>query len=68
MAKITLKAARVNAGLTQKEAAKRLNVGNKTMWAWEQGKTMPKVNKIDAICDLYGVSYDDIIFLPTNPL
>lgn len=68
MAKITLKAARVNAGLTQKEVAKILNVSNKTVWAWESGKTMPNVNKIDAICNLYSMSYDDIIFLPTNSL
>lgn len=68
MAKITLKAARVNAGLTQKEVAERLKVSNKTVWAWEVGKTMPNVNKIDAICNLYGMSYDDIIFLPDNPL
>lgn len=68
MGKITLKAARVNAGLTQKEAAEKLNVSNKTVWSWECGKAMPNVNKIDAICSLYGMSYDDIIFLPSNPL
>lgn len=68
MSKITLKAARVNAGLTQKEAAEKLNVSNKTVWAWECGKAMPKVNKIDEICELYGRSYDDIIFLPCNSL
>lgn len=68
MGKFTLRAARVNAGLTQKEAAEKLNVSNKTVWSWESGKTMPNVNKIDAICSLYGMSYDDIIFLPSNPL
>lgn len=68
MAKITLKAARVNAGLTQKEAAEKLKISNKTLCAWECGKTMPNVNKIDDICELYGRSYDDIIFLPINSL
>lgn len=62
MPKISLKAARVNKGLTQKEAATALGVGNKTLCMWENGVSMPKADKIDAICDLYGVPYDNIIF------
>lgn len=65
---ITLRAARVNAGLTQKEAAAKLNVSNKTLWNWETGVRVPNINKVKAICELYGMSYDDIIFLPNNPL
>lgn len=68
MVKITLKAARVNAGLSQKEAAKKLNVSNKTLHSWESGKTFPAAHKIDALCDLYGISYDNIIFLPNDSL
>ena len=68
MSRFTLKAARVNAGLTQKEAAKKLGVSNKTLWSWENGVSMPKADKIDAICALYAVSYDNLIFLPSNPL
>ena len=66
MPKLTLKAARVNTGLSQKEAAKKLKVSNKTLSNWEKGTTMPRPNKIDAICELYGVSYDVLIFLPTK--
>lgn len=66
MPQITLKAARVNIGLSQKEAAKRLKVSNKTLCNWEKGVTMPRPDKIDAICELYGVSYDNLIFLPTK--
>ena len=62
MPKITLKAARINAGLTQKEAAKALNVSNKTLCSWENGISMPKADKIDAICELYAVPYDNLIF------
>lgn len=60
--KITLAAARVNAGYSQKEAAKLLGVSNKTVWQWENGVTMPTVEKINAICALYSVSYDNIDF------
>lgn len=68
MSRVTLKAARVNAGYTQKEVAKMLKVSNKTVSLWECGKTMPKINMVNSICSLYGMSYDDIIFLPNGSL
>lgn len=66
MLKITLAAARVNAGLTQKQAAKNLNVSNKTLNNWENGRAIPKANKIDEICALYRIAYDNIIFFDSN--
>ena len=68
MAKITLKAARVNVGLDQKTAAKKLKVSNSTLGNWERGISAPKQDKIDLICSLYNVNYDDLIFLNANPL
>ena len=58
--RITLKAARVNTGLTQDEVAKALCVTKKTVSSWENGKTVPNIDKIDALCALYGRKYDDI--------
>lgn len=60
MVKMSLKSARVNAGYTQESAAKELHVSKKTIWSWENGKIIPKIDKIDPICSLYGVNYDDI--------
>lgn len=68
MDKITLKAARVNKGFTQAEAAARLNVTKKTLGSWENGKTIPKVDKIEAICSLYNVSFDSLFFVKNNAL
>ena len=68
MLKITLAAARINAGFSQKEAAKRLKISNKTLCKWEKGLSQPTPNKIDVICNLYGVSYDNLNFLPNNSL
>ena len=68
MLKISLKAARVNANLSQKKAAEELGVSNNTLGDWENGKSYPKVDKIPAICELYGVEYDNIIFLPNDSL
>jgi transcriptional regulator with XRE-family HTH domain len=68
MVKISMRAARVNAGLSQKEAAIRLGVSNKTIGNWENGITFPPADKIPAICELYGVPYDQINFLPNSSL
>lgn len=57
---MTLKAARVNANMTQMQVAEQLNVSKKTVCSWENGKTTPKLDKIEPICKLYGVTYDDI--------
>jgi transcriptional regulator with XRE-family HTH domain len=54
--------------LSQKEAADKLCVSNKTLCSWESGTSFPDAEKIDALCKLYGVHYDNIIFLPTNSL
>ena len=66
--KISLKAARVNAGYGQKEAAKLLGIGNGTLSNWEKGRSFPDVKKLEALCELYGVSYNDLIFLPSKTL
>ena len=62
MPQITLKAARVNADLSQAEAAKKLNIAPSTLRNWEAGKTFPKHNQVVAICALYGVHVDNIFF------
>ncbi len=61
---MTLKAARVNANLTQLEAAKRLDISESTLSMWEKGRTFPDARKIRDIEMVYGVPYDEIIFLP----
>lgn len=68
MVKISMKAARVNAGLSQKEAADGLGVSNKTIGNWENGITYPPADKIPEICELYGLSYDNLNFLPSDSL
>lgn len=61
MYKVTLKAARVNAGLFQSAAASALGVSKATIINWEKGKTYPNINQIEAICHLYRVPIDSII-------
>lgn len=60
--KITLEAARVNAGYNQKTAAKLLHVDPYTLRNWEKGKTSPTWKKVTEIEQLYNISKDNIFF------
>lgn len=68
MSQITLRAARINAGFTQKEAADMLGISKTTLVKWEQGRTFPDAIAVNKICTLYRTHYDDICFLPTSSL
>lgn len=62
-----LKAARVNAGLTQAQVIElynkkyKANLAQSTLVSWEQEKTFPTVPQFKALCNIYGVSMNDII-------
>lgn len=60
---ISLKAARVNVKLTQKEVCDVLNIATSTLIRWEQDETFPTVPQLKKLCELYHCSMDDI-FIP----
>ena len=64
--KISLKAARVNAGLTQNEAIKRLKISKNTLVSYEKYRTSPDINTAKEIASLYGLDVTDLIFLPED--
>ena len=59
---MTLKALRVNKDYTQKIAAKKMGVSQKTLSNWENGITFPNQQQIEMICMVYDTSYDYINF------
>lgn len=63
--KISLAAARVNAGLTQVEVANDLRISKKTLINWEKGKARPSFATIRTLSNLYKMPVDNI-FLPKN--
>lgn len=63
---ITIKAARVNKGLTQVEAAKELGVSKDSLWNYENGRSYPDIRIVKKMVELYGISYDNLIFLPKD--
>ena len=61
---ISLKAARVNANLTQAEAAKALKTNIQSLVNYESGKVMPNVEMVKRMMDVYGIPFDEINFYP----
>lgn len=59
---ITPKAARVNAGLNQVEAAKALRINKNTLANYENYKTIPDIETAKRMAELYGCTVNDIIF------
>lgn len=57
-----LDAARVNARLTQEEAAKLLEISKSTLINYEKYRTKPSIETSKKIANLYGVSVNDLIF------
>ena len=51
--KISIEAARVNAGFTITEAAKELGVATSTLSSYENGKTSPRYDVLEKMAALY---------------
>lgn len=64
---ITAKAARVNAGFSQKEAANMLEISVSSFQGCESGKTSPPWSVVLRMSALYKISVDNI-FLDNKPL
>ena len=64
--KVSLKTARELKGLKQAEAAKLIGVSADTLGNYERGKSYPDIPILRKIEEVYGVSYDRLIFLPLD--
>ncbi len=61
MLKITLTAARVNAGYSLEEVAKKIKKNKGTIINWEKGRTSISIQDFNKLCELYKISKDYII-------
>ena len=59
---ITIKAARVNAGLTQIEAAKELGISKNTIISYESYTTCPDIQTAQEMARLFNMSVNDILW------
>ena len=60
---ISLAAARVNANMTQIDAAEAMQVTKQTIINWEKGKVIPRIPELEKLARTYNIPVDNI-FLP----
>ena len=58
---LTMKAARVNAGFTQRDVAKALGVSSVTICNWERGDNSPTLYQAFRLAEMYGITLNDFI-------
>lgn len=56
-----IKELRKQNNMDQLELAKRLNVSNKTISSWEQNRTQPKMEMIEAMCKIFQCTKADFV-------
>lgn len=57
---ITFTQARIRAGLSQSEVARRLGIDQSTVSYWESGKKIPRASKLAELADLYCCTIDEL--------
>lgn len=62
MQKITLRAARVNMGLSRRDVAEKANISERAIEYYENGKRMPRVDILMRLLEIYNVSFEQIDF------
>ncbi len=48
-------------GLTQMQLAERLEITNQAVSKWENGKGMPDVSLMQPLCDILGISFNELV-------
>ncbi len=48
-------------GISQETAAERLNVSRQTIGRWEQGRSVPSMENMVKLSELYGVPLEDLV-------
>ena len=59
---MTIKAGRVNVGLTQEKAAKELGISRATLSSYESGRTVPDIEMGKKMAALYETTVDELNF------
>ena len=63
MSKISLKAARINAGYTLRQVGEQTGLHINTLSDYEKGKSMPRWDTFVKLCSLYQIPISDV-FIP----
>ena len=60
MEKMTIKAARINVGLTQEMLAEKMGVHRQTISSWESNPSAMQIKEAERLCSILGVSFNQI--------
>lgn len=60
---VSMKAMRVNAEMSQQQAADAIGTTKRTLASWENHETFPNALQLKRLCEVYGCQMNDI-FLP----
>ncbi len=52
---------RKKVGISQEDMASKLNVTRQTVSKWETDQTLPDLDKIESICELFNISADELL-------
>lgn len=63
-----LRLLRTQKGLSQENLADRLHVSRQSVSKWESGISLPEIDKLIAISDLFSVSIDCLLKEPTSEM
>lgn len=66
MQKMTLKAARAQAGLTQEQIAQKMGIARNTYNDYENYKIFMRIDKAVKFSEIVSIPFDNIIFLNKN--
>ena len=64
--KITLRIARVSAGLRARETAQKLGIHINTLYRWESGANIPRADTLRRLCRLYQIDETNILLPGEN--
>lgn len=52
---------RMNSGMTQEQLAEKMGVSRQTVSKWESGASYPEMEKLIALCELFGCTLDGLV-------
>ena len=52
---------RVAANISQEQLAEKINVSRQSVSKWEMGQALPQIDKVLQLCELFGVSTDELL-------
>ncbi len=57
---------RMMAGMSQEQLAEKIDVSRQSVSKWEMDQALPQIDKVTQLCDLFGISTDQLLYEQIN--